>query len=67
MELLPTTSNKNNDYSIQTRRFRRSSSIPLILTRLVRFPQMDFEFALWQMAYLLIASRRVYRNIYYHK
>ncbi|GAA5795558.1 hypothetical protein HPULCUR_000918 [Helicostylum pulchrum] len=62
MELLPT--NKRNDSS---RRFKRSSSVPLILSRLVRFPQMDFEFALWQMAYLLIAPRRVYRNIYYHK
>ncbi|KAI8094728.1 UNC-50 [Thamnidium elegans] len=62
MELLPT--NKGNDSS---RRFKRSSSVPLILSRLVRFPQMDFEFALWQMAYLLIAPRRVYRNIYYHK
>lgn len=41
--------------------------MPLILSRLVRFPQMDFELALWQMAYLLIAPRRVYRNIYYHK
>jgi len=28
---------------------------------------MDFEFAIWQMVYLLIAPRRVYRNIYYHK
>lgn len=61
-----------------SRRHRRSShSIPIILRRLFRFPQMDFEvrteshyavncqahalfqFALWQMAYLLIAPRRV--------
>ncbi|TPX70641.1 hypothetical protein SpCBS45565_g01689 [Spizellomyces sp. 'palustris'] len=28
---------------------------------------MDFEVALWQMLYLCIAPRRVYRNIYYHK
>ncbi|KAI8878052.1 UNC-50 [Backusella circina FSU 941] len=28
---------------------------------------MDFEFALWQMFYLIITPRRVYRNIYYHK
>ncbi|KAI7895807.1 UNC-50-like protein [Mucor mucedo] len=63
MELLPT----NNNNSDGTRRFKRASSMPLILTRLVRFPQLDFEFALWQMAYLVIAPRRVYRNIYYHK
>ncbi|KAI8846175.1 UNC-50 [Chytridium lagenaria] len=35
--------------------------------RLVQIPQMDFEYALWQMLYLCISPRRVYRNIYYHK
>ncbi|KAL7333206.1 hypothetical protein PS15p_202140 [Mucor circinelloides] len=70
MELLPTFSNNKSTLQQQQQqqtRFKRSSSMPLILTRLVRFTQMDFEFALWQMAYLLIAPRRVYRNIYYHK
>jgi len=28
---------------------------------------MDFELAAWQMTYLVIAPRRVYRNVYYHK
>jgi len=28
---------------------------------------MDFELAAWQMTYLCIAPRRVYRNVYYHK
>ncbi|KAI8380733.1 UNC-50 [Blakeslea trispora] len=68
MELLPTSSNKAKPtHSNSNMRRLRRSSMPLILTRLVRFPQMDFEFALWQMAYLLIAPRKVYRNIYYHK
>lgn len=40
MELLPTSSKNNTP---QPRRFRRASSIPLILTRILRFPQMDFE------------------------
>jgi hypothetical protein len=40
MELLPTSSKNNTSPS---RRFRRASSMTLILTRLVRFPQMDFE------------------------
>ncbi|KAI8354139.1 UNC-50, partial [Choanephora cucurbitarum] len=35
--------------------------------RLFRFPHMDFELAFWQLGYLLISPRRVYRNIYYHK
>ncbi|KAI8642446.1 UNC-50 [Parasitella parasitica] len=68
MELLPSFSNTKKQLQKQQQtRYKRSSFMPLILTRLVRFTQMDFEFALWQMAYLLIAPRRVYRNIYYHK
>ncbi|KAL8283435.1 hypothetical protein RQP46_005845 [Phenoliferia psychrophenolica] len=37
------------------------------LRRLSRLPQMDFELAAWQMTYLCLAPRRVYRNVYYHK
>ncbi|KAI8081257.1 UNC-50-like protein [Thamnidium elegans] len=46
---------------------KRGKHGPTFLRRLFRIPHMDFEFALWQMGYLLIAPRRVYRNIYYHK
>jgi len=28
---------------------------------------MDFELAAWQLTYLCIAPRRVYRNVYFHK
>lgn len=28
---------------------------------------MDFEYALWQMLYLCVAPRKVYRNFHYHK
>ncbi|KAI9314496.1 UNC-50-like protein [Dichotomocladium elegans] len=67
--MLPTSYARNSPPSFDgSRRQRRAShSIPLIIRRLFRFPQMDFEFALWQMGYLVIAPRRVYRNIYYHK
>lgn len=37
------------------------------LRRLVKFEQMDFEFALWQMLYLFIAPQRVFRNFGYRK
>jgi len=37
------------------------------LRRLVKFRQMDFEFALWQMIYLFVAPQRVYRNFGYRK
>eukprot|EP00041_Stephanoeca_diplocostata_P003953 m.39584 g.39584 ORF g.39584 m.39584 type:complete len:256 (+) comp14735_c1_seq1:227-994(+) len=35
--------------------------------RLLNFRQMDFEFALWQMLYLLIAPTRVYQHAHYQK
>ncbi|KAJ7033098.1 UNC-50 [Mycena alexandri] len=41
--------------------------IPVIFRRLHRFHQMDFELAAWQLTYLCIAPRRVYRNVYFHK
>eukprot|EP00040_Diaphanoeca_grandis_P020099 m.106702 g.106702 ORF g.106702 m.106702 type:complete len:251 (-) comp27746_c1_seq1:118-870(-) len=37
------------------------------LRRLLHFKQMDFEFALWQMLWLLIAPNRVYRHAHYQK
>ena len=37
------------------------------LRRMTHFQQMDFELALWQMLYLFINPRKVYRNIYYHR
>ncbi|KAJ7322954.1 UNC-50 family-domain-containing protein [Mycena albidolilacea] len=44
-----------------------SPRIPVIFRRLHRFHQMDFELAAWQLTYLCIAPRRVYRNVYFHK
>jgi hypothetical protein len=37
------------------------------LRRLVHIRQMDFEFAGWQMLYLLINPQKVYRNFMYRK
>lgn len=37
------------------------------LRRIFRFQQMDFEFAIWQMIYLLISPQKVYRNFQYRK
>ncbi|KAF7323611.1 hypothetical protein MKEN_00581600 [Mycena kentingensis (nom. inval.)] len=44
-----------------------SARIPVIFRRLHRFHQMDFELAAWQLTYLCISPRRVYRNVYFHK
>ncbi|ETN84163.1 UNC-50 family protein [Necator americanus] len=35
--------------------------------RFMHFKQMDFEFASWQMLYLLIQPQKVYRNFLYRK
>lgn len=35
-------------------------------SRLFKFPQMDFEMAIWEMTSLLIAPKKVFRSIYYH-
>ncbi|KAG8452184.1 hypothetical protein GDO86_004105 [Hymenochirus boettgeri] len=37
------------------------------LRRLFHFRQMDFEFALWQMLYLITSPQKVYRNFHYRK
>ncbi|KAI0702000.1 UNC-50-like protein [Cytidiella melzeri] len=44
-----------------------SSRVPVIFKRLLRFHQMDFELAAWQLTYLCLAPKRVYRNVYFHK
>lgn len=35
--------------------------------RLLKFRQMDFEYAFWQMIYLFISPQKVYRNFQYRK
>ncbi|WWD21515.1 hypothetical protein CI109_106001 [Kwoniella shandongensis] len=42
-------------------------SLPLVLRRLVKFRSMDFELAFWQLTYLVVAPRRVYKQTYHHK
>ncbi|XP_059468552.1 protein unc-50 homolog [Neocloeon triangulifer] len=37
------------------------------LRRILRFEQMDFEFAFWQMVYLFVSPQKVYRNFHYRK
>ena len=39
----------------------------LTLIRLFKFPQMDFEMAVWEMTHLLIQPKKVFKSIYYHK
>lgn len=54
----PATSNLCSTATTKTSKYLR---------RLIKFRQMDFEFALWQMLYLFVAPQKVYRNFGYRK
>lgn len=47
---------------------RRDNALrmPRFIKRLFKFPQMDFEMAIWEMTSLLIAPKKVFRSMYYH-
>ncbi|TKA39655.1 hypothetical protein B0A54_08292 [Friedmanniomyces endolithicus] len=40
--------------------------VPPFFRRLFKFTSMDFETAVWEMTHLIIAPKKVFRNIYYH-
>ncbi|KAJ5469475.1 hypothetical protein N7539_009093, partial [Penicillium diatomitis] len=40
--------------------------MPRFFKRLFKFPQMDFEMAIWEMTTLVIAPKKVFKSIYYH-
>jgi len=46
---------------------RSSRGVPVVLRRLTKFKSMDFELAFWQLTYLVVAPRRVYKQTYHHK
>lgn len=45
---------------------RNELRMPRFFKRLFKFPQMDFEMAIWEMMSLMIAPKKVFRSIYYH-
>jgi len=63
--MLPT----NASYSLEggSSSSGRTLRLPVIFRRFHRLQQMDFELAAWQLTYLCLAPRRVYRNVYFHK
>ena len=48
-------------------RMNAGAKLSRYFRRLIRFKQMDFEFAIWQMIYLLMKPQKVYRNFMYRK
>ncbi|KAI0674652.1 UNC-50-like protein [Trametes maxima] len=67
MDILPTTSPTPQLNGSQYRSSAVSNRVPVLFRRLTRFHQMDFELAAWQLTYLCISPKRVYRNVYFHK
>ena len=47
-------------------RTSKGVQMPRFFKRLFKFPQMDFEMAVWEMMSLIIAPKKVFRSIYYH-
>ncbi|KAK9448324.1 UNC-50 family-domain-containing protein [Limtongia smithiae] len=61
--------------SRRRQRFNQSASIsytnwslariPIVLRRLLKPPTLDFETAIWEICYLFISPKKVYRQMYY--
>ncbi|DAA73745.1 hypothetical protein GTR04_4365 [Trichophyton interdigitale] len=41
--------------------------MPQVFGRLFKVSQMDFEMAIWEMTSLVIAPKKVFKSMYYHK
>ncbi|KAH9059542.1 UNC-50-like protein [Lactarius vividus] len=67
MALLPTTTSLSQNGNPSRASQSVTNRVPVIFRRLLKFQQMDFELAAWQLTYLCIAPKRVYRNVYFHK
>ncbi|KDR68357.1 hypothetical protein GALMADRAFT_1040817 [Galerina marginata CBS 339.88] len=66
--MLPTSASYSpEDGHTSSRGSSNTLRLPVIFRRLHRLQQMDFELAAWQLTYLCLAPRRVYRNVYFHK
>lgn len=69
LSMLPTTSTQSNCTLSSRDAVRHTAGAKRYkyLRRVLHFRQMDFEFALWQMFYLITSPQRVYRNFHYRK
>jgi hypothetical protein len=56
----PSSNNMFDRYSAAAKRYK-------YLRRLLKFRQMDFEFAIWQVIHLFIAPQKVFRAFQYRK
>jgi hypothetical protein len=54
-------------YGASDRSRRSELRMPAFFRKIFYFKQMDFEMAVWEMTHLLIAPKKVFKSIYYHK
>lgn len=66
-QTLTSPSLTNRQHSQQSQRMTASGKRYKYLRRILKFRQMDFEYAFWQMLYLFVAPQKVYRNFAYRK
>ncbi|ODV73198.1 Gmh1p [Cyberlindnera jadinii NRRL Y-1542] len=45
----------------------RSFHVPIYIKRLFKPPTLDFDTAMWEIFYLVVSPKRVYKQLYYHK
>ncbi|KAI5855256.1 UNC-50 family-domain-containing protein, partial [Tricharina praecox] len=53
-------------YTTAGARERSAMRLPVFFRRIFKYPQMDFEVAIWEMTSLIIAPKKVFKAIYYH-
>ncbi|CBX98307.1 hypothetical protein IAQ61_010407 [Plenodomus lingam] len=64
---LPRPTGQPSNFGSTTPSRRTEARMPRFFKRLFKFPQMDFEMAIWEIMSLIIAPKKVFRQIYYHK
>lgn len=64
---LPRPTGGPSNFGATARSRSNEVRMPRFFKRLFKFPQMDFEMAMWEIMSLIIAPKKVFRQIYYHK
>ncbi|KAF2629958.1 UNC-50 [Macroventuria anomochaeta] len=64
---LPRPNGRPSNFGSTPSTRRNEIRMPRFFKRLFKFPQMDFEMAIWEIMSLIIAPKKVFRQIYYHK
>jgi hypothetical protein len=61
---------RSKSFASRASRFTNSNGnikIPIFIKRFFKPPTLDFETAMWEIFYLVVSPKKVYRFLYYHK